>query len=271
MIPRVIGSIARKVLTRNEDARLLGITSRGVFIHTDSDWVLFLSGEAHRGPLTINIDDMPGSFLEMASGDPIVIQADGLWFPKRGLRVSLEGAAEWSAPPRAGNVLSPPDISERLRAVAAQIRFESEVVSEAELVDLFHALRTRQAAPTASALSGFLGRGVGLTPAGDDLAAGLLLALNRWQDRFFSDFSVEGLNSLVTADARRKTTSLSASLIACAAQGQADERLVLGLDGLVTGSQDAAVCAACFNTWGSTSGANAFIGMRLALQAYSIG
>jgi hypothetical protein len=111
-----------------------------------------------------------------------------------------------------------------------------------------------------------LGLGSGLTPSGDDLLIGLLLGLQR-----LSTAESDGATPLLAfgealaAAARRRTTSLSASLLACAAQGQADERLVAALDGMTGGALQPGACAGLLLDWGSSSGCDALVGMALAI------
>jgi hypothetical protein len=121
------------------------------------------------------------------------------------------------------------------------------------------------------AIETFLGRGQGLTPAGDDLVLGLALAANRWPA--LSRTAQEGemlsasLEAWLPALARQKTTLLSANLISCACAGQADERLIWALDGLLTGEPGLEECAKHLLAWGSSSGSEALAGMALAVSA----
>jgi hypothetical protein len=119
----------------------------------------------------------------------------------------------------------------------------------------------------ADQMASLLGLGDGLTPAGDDLILGLLLILNRWGGVLAPGFDVRPLNRAAIDQARQKTTALSQSLIACAALGQADERLLLALDGIMTDQTDPPACAAQLAGWGSSSGAAALAGMGVGLSA----
>jgi hypothetical protein len=116
------------------------------------------------------------------------------------------------------------------------------------------------------AADGVLGLGAGLTPSGDDLVAGLMLALNRWRFELAGDMDLEALNQDLTSLAYKKTTRLSANLIECTCQGEADERLILALDGIMAGKYDPAKCASALAGWGNTSGSDALAGMALAIN-----
>jgi hypothetical protein len=99
-----------------------------------------------------------------------------------------------------------------------------------------------------------------LTPSGDDFVMGFLLALNRWGKVLFPGLDPAPLNKALQNLADIKTTALSASLIACAEQGQADERLVRVFDGIFLGEPDTETCANLLSGWGSSSGLDALSG-----------
>jgi hypothetical protein len=123
-----------------------------------------------------------------------------------------------------------------------------------------------QVSEAASALQAFLGAGPGLTPSGDDLVIGLLLALNRWGDWLAGGFDIPKLSRLTSQAARQKTTGLSADLITCAGNGIADERLIAALDGLMTGDPSLTACAEMLLAWGASSGVDSLLGMGLAIR-----
>jgi hypothetical protein len=261
-----IGSAARQVLVQNQEARWMGHSSRGIFLCAASQWVLYLTHEPHRGPLTLNLDRMTDS-LQERQGEPAEIHPEGIWFAKSRVWLSLQGAEEWSPLPCPPVYLSPGEMQAHLEAVSQQIRAPTGPFLADLERSLPLALQQQQAGQAAALLARCLGSGPGLTPSGDDLAAGMLLVLNRWHHVLLPGFPLSELNDRLVQQARTNTTTLSAHLIECAAQGLADERLVAGLDGLVTGTPDAKRCAAWFNSWGNTSGGMAFAGMRLALSS----
>jgi hypothetical protein len=117
-------------------------------------------------------------------------------------------------------------------------------------------------------LQSILGKGSGLTPAGDDIILGYLLTLKRWGTRFLPDRIFQALSQELVSAAFRQTTLLSANLIACASEGQADERLVLALDGILTGRLEVEDCAALLLAWGDSSGCAALDGMGMAFELF---
>jgi hypothetical protein len=73
------------------------------------------------------------------------------------------------------------------------------------------------------------------------------------------------LGEQVVAAAYRQTSLLSANLIECAARGQADERLLLGLSALLLGEPSVEAGAECLLGWGHSSGVAALVGMAIAI------
>jgi hypothetical protein len=104
-----------------------------------------------------------------------------------------------------------------------------------------------------------LGYGRGLTPSGDDLIAGLLLAINRWPHLLPDDRRRSTLNDRLVKHAYTHTTALSANIIAAAGRAEADERLIGALDALFTSRLQPAEAARLLLSYGSSSGIDAFL------------
>jgi hypothetical protein len=123
------------------------------------------------------------------------------------------------------------------------------------------ALQPAPAAPglTAAVLD-LLGRGPGLTPAGDDLLAGLLVGLAGRPDLR------DPMAAAVLAAAPRRTTWLSAELLAHAAHGRAAPVVVAVADALAGDGDDDALPRAlpALLAVGHTSGAALARGLLLA-------
>lgn len=283
-----LGEPAGRLCAAAHSAAVLGVTSRGIFIKTDQNWVLFLSYEAQRGPLTLNLEQAvrPESLPQV--GSSIEFQSGELVFPISGLRLSIDQARVWRPPARPEALLPPAKRRELaakvvqtilarrgaagLTAALGQYLNLAAPVPSAALhpfsgIDL-HALRTALGGPDPQALLARLeplyGLGSGLTPSGDDLIAGLLLALSRYPELLPRGWELAQMVPSILKQAYQKTSLLSANLIECAAEGQADERLILALDGLLAGTLEPTACAQLLLNWGSTSGCDALAGMALA-------
>jgi len=286
---REIGVVARQQLSGIQRAAILGVTSRGVFLKLESGWVIFISRETFRGPLTLNLVGDATGLMRLDNGQPATITSGGIFFPRSGLVINYAQAREWEAAVPAEASLPQGQHQERLFQVCrlALARRQGSLLSallpillgiesapssmdNSPLPLLQHlekSLGERQAAAIVAGIDALLGLGSGLTPAGDDLAAGLLLSLVRWGHLLAPGLDGRALGREVMRLAYRKTTTLAANLIECAAQGQANERLLISLDGMMTGQTDPVTCARYLADWGHTSGLDALLGMALVLIA----
>jgi hypothetical protein len=261
-----IGAIARQALAQAQAATVWGVTSRGIFLHLSSGWVIFLSFEPFRGPLTLNSFLHPHLFQSVTPGLTVSVSCNTLIFDALGVEVDLAGAVLWSPPAR--EPAAPANFAgrrDRLDSVCQKVLAErGDTISDAFLSE-FTTAPGKDIHNARAAIENSLGLGPGLTPAGDDLALGYLLAINRWGDLLCPDLDLAEINRTLRQAAYHRTSTLSANLIECATLAQADERLVLALDGILTGAPDPAACVAHLLSWGHTSGAHALAGMRRAI------
>ena len=278
LIIRTIGKIARESLTPGGRGSVFGVTSRGVFIRMHSGWVIFISFEPFRGPLTLNLRGEASPLNALRPGSELVVREGELIFPAAELAIRTKQAETWEGYDPQGTALSPAEREVRLASIAHGVAAErgpaglgAALASVArrrlppEILPLYLALRGRLPARISTSVEPFLGLGSGLTPSGDDLTLGLLLALNRWSKLLNNGLDMPALNREIIQAAYRRTTNLSANLIECASQGQADERLVAALDGIMTGSPDLPGCILNLLQWGSTSGGDVLVGIALAI------
>lgn len=283
---REIGGVARDLLLQEQDASVIGVTGRGIFLRLSSGWVIFLSYESFRGPLTLNIGKDARENFHLEVNDAARIIPEGILFPDPGLMFLVGSARSWQAHPPVlvGSVLS--QCQTRLKEIAIDLLARgktseigatlpavlgfgdaAEVGSKylGQMERVKQALRQRDASALGEALQAFSGAGRGLTPSGDDLIMGFILALNRWKDALAPELDLETLNLEVRKTAYQRTTNLAANLIDCASRGQADERLLFALDGILTGNPQPDQCAAYLARWGSSSGLDALVGIGLTL------
>ena len=127
------------------------------------------------------------------------------------------------------------------------------------------AMRQCDGKAAGASLMDLIGLGRGLTPSGDDMVAGLLLALNRWREALRPETGVEDINRSVEEWARLHTTALSATLIKCAARGLASERLIHALDSIMTGTPSLDDSLPPLLQWGASSGMDSLLGMAVAI------
>ena len=283
---KAIGGIAREVLDKSEEAHLMGATSRGFFLSLPSSWVVFLSTEAYRGPLTLNLAGQGADFRRLKAGQPVEIFPDRISLPQSGLVIHTGQAQPWKAPPPPSKILPPSERITLMTQVARLALAAGQPSQFSALLPVFlgfvkgteiqgndvfpklerlrKSLQQQKTSAIVENLQALLGLGSGLTPGGDDIVTGFLLALKRWGHILAPGLEVETIAQGILPLAYRKTTTLSANLIECAAQGQANERLLLALDGIMTGTPHAITCASYLAEWGNTSGLDALVGMALA-------
>jgi hypothetical protein len=288
IVIRELGVIARQHLSQGQEAVVLGMTSRGAFIRLDSGWVFFLSREAFRGPLTLNVEGEASGLQRLEDGMPARVVDAGLVFPLAEILVDVSQAEVWQAPLPPRVFLPALQRTEFLLNVARQalarqlgsqisaalpilLGIESAPGEENSSLPYLRRIQAlladRQVAAIVAELEALLGLGSGLTPSGDDLVAGLLLTLRRWGHILAPGLDAQSIGEALLPTAYRKTTTLAANLIECAMQGQANERLILALDGMMTGQPDSQTCAHYLASWGNTSGLDALVGMALILNA----
>jgi hypothetical protein len=115
-----------------------------------------------------------------------------------------------------------------------------------------------------------VGLGLGLAPAGDNMISGLLLALRLLGGAISGGtravWLADWLGTAVTADAARRTTSLGASLLYCAAHGQASAEVSGVLRGLA-GQEPLGPAARTLLATGQDAGADLAWGLVAGCRA----
>jgi hypothetical protein len=137
---------------------------------------------------------------------------------------------------------------------------------QADILQRYEQLRSSPHPNYTQFILSLLGEGDGLTPSGDDFVAAFLLAHQRWGWALCPNHDPGTLDQTVVEAAYQRTTRLSANLIECAANGQADERLIAALDWLVCRtSLDTSVIDALLD-WGNSSGCDVLTGFIASLN-----
>jgi hypothetical protein len=291
LIATCIGARAAEALAGGSTLSVRGTTSRGVYLFASPNTIVFLTRDPTPGPFTVNIAGFPAEFDHLANGDAATFAADRLALPTEGLAIAISGAPVWKTPPPSVHTLAPAQCIQNLTRIAhavlevkgwvglagllfEMLRLDLPEPPERDALGLRQALdRARNAladrdpAGLVSALAPAIGRGPGLTPSGDDLIAGVLLALRRSQAIPLAAGQLEWLAQVLIAAAYEKTTTYSANLIEAAAAGEADERVRSACDAVFTGTPDPASAASAITHWGSSSGVDTLTGFALVALA----
>ncbi len=291
----VMGSVVQKLLVENIKATVLNRTSRGLFIHFGSQKLSYISYDAFRGPLTLNISSNLLNELEIGQGDQIKIFDHELRFTKNKLVLLIEDSNIWSPPCIAGPVRSYQDRKSLALQLAIEVVqkippdgesiFYSSLVNftnnktnllnqdsgiEQKIEKLKTQTKLGEYSSISQSLQEFIGLGGGLTPSGDDFVLGYLLSMKRWGTEFHLANGVKRITQSVLPAAYQSTNSLSANLIECACLGLSDERLIAAVDFLATGALPLATVSSGLLSWGNSSGADALMGMITAFASNSL-
>jgi len=287
------GKTVFKELDPPQTGQVTGITSHGIFLLTDRAGIIFLSHEAFRGPLTVNLPGLPPEVTAaLVMGASLSLSPGCLSDRKGKFRLLIPARCSWSAltAPQEQCSLLPvrrarlnsfcrlalerkgesgfapilPALLDWPGAAASPPVWDSLLAARVQnVLALPRLLQMKAISQIKANLLQLLGCGRGLTPSGDDLVLGLLLVANRWGAGGLPVEGLARLNAEVIAAARQRTTTLSARLIACAAQGEADERLLAAADFLFCGAGDEDKVLAELLTWGASSGVDALVGMAV--------
>lgn len=291
-----IGFFAHEVLQRSEGAQVSGIASRGIYLQPKDDWTLYLSLEKYCGPLTLNFREGSAKLDKIDAGSPVQLNPGELYFPDEKITIPLQDSTVWYPPPVDPEIKSLAGDLDSILSIVYKIIPENPylpllsskpgkipgvaVIGE-RILAFQKILGSGDSEKLAESAIRLLGLGPGLTPLGDDFLLGVLLALNRWghvlptdlrknsnnEKGSSSPIQVSDLNQIILENTPLKTTRISASLLACAAEGTADERLLVVSDGLFAGSEVTQNEMRNMLRWGNSSGITVLAGMISVLRA----
>ena len=279
-----IGHIAHQNLHRSLSGMVSGTTSQGIFLQPSGNLTLYLTLEPFRGPLTINIRGKSGSLTSIQTGELMELTGNTITFSNSQLSIQFQRPLVWkpASPPRLKS--QPKDTSARIMHQMSTYNPNNpylpllEVVTGGEplsikdlpgfedhILQLQKYLQSGNPSDIISEMELILGVGPGLTPLGDDVLLGILLALTR--ARIQNNWSGDMIHFFhtVISKAREKTTGISWSLLSCAVQGTADERIIRVLDGLIAAREIPDHNLQSLLNWGSSSGIAVLAGMLMAL------
>jgi hypothetical protein len=212
---------------------------------------LLVVHDASHGPTPTSLLVDSGTTLRVAPGAPVVGRASHLLVGDA--VIDVRTAQVWSPPtaPRSG-------------VIAAPMR-PSDAHVDVDLVDeLVDALRP---SPDATRVQGVLGRlvgrGVGLTPSGDDAIVGILAMLHRCAPPTVAAGPLDTLSAAL-APVLDRTTAISAHFLRLALRGEFGERLVSVVDACCTPSGPGDDVVDRLLATGATSGADALAGVTAA-------
>lgn len=233
---------------------------------------LLVVHHAHHGPTPTSLLVDPGTALPVAPGAPVVGRGGHLLIGDsvlgesviRGVVIDARAATTWSPPPAPGTgVRAVPEPSSEARPDAT--------LNDFALVDeLVDALASSDAARLQGVLRRLVGRGVGLTPSGDDAIVGILAVLHRCAPPTVAAGSLDALSASLPAVLDR-TTAISAHFLRLALRGEFGERLVSVVDACCTPTGPDADAVDRLLSTGATSGADALAGVIAVADLFRVG
>ncbi len=280
-----IGHIANQVLRRSPSSMVTGLTSQGIFLQPRGDLTLYLTRDSYRGPLTINIRGEGDAFRSIQPFDVADLIEDHLEFRNAQQAIYLKKPLVWkpALPPKAdqGAPTKFTSMLQKTRSYHPKHPYLPllEMVATGETIpmgdlpgiedwisQLSRTLGRGNPSEIIQDMDAFLGAGPGLTPLGDDILLGILLAINRSKRQQYWSGDIYNFNRSILIKADKCTTRLSWSLLSCALQGTADERIIRVLDGLIAGREIPDYDLESLLNWGSSSGIAVLAGMMMALS-----
>ena len=257
IVMRSIGRCALGFIQNYDSAKVMGITSKGLFLNTPNRHVLFLTSQPFRGPLTVNLPQ-PAPYLENFSSCAIVeITPNAVSMVDYSIEFIVSKSTQvYLSVDLKKTPLLLPDFQRRANRIRAALPDEPDSMigwDQETGTKLKDYIKKDDISGLVFALSENVGRGSGLTPAGDDFICGFMLAMESWGKTLVPHVSFRQLVLNLQKVADQKTTSLSANLIACAAQGAADERIINCLLWLHSGQEDFSHIIEELQSYGSSS------------------
>ena len=242
-----MGALARKTLVEGCSGKVMGLTSKGMFLNTGHS-VLFVTEASYKSPFNIQIGSMTGFEEAVNVGDGWHLTDGQIIIDNSRLRIDIRNVALWqpSEPPEANTELY--ERAARLGSILRRMHALDAGKGWLFLTDLgswfgddekthiynitaafLDAVEASDMEATLESVKPILGRGGGLTPSGDDWLTGFLLYFVRLKEQ--TPFLIEFGNTL-TKMAFERTTKISANRIEAAGEGWAEELFLDVLDHL---------------------------------------
>jgi len=281
------GAFIEPLLNTSQRGRVIGITSKGVFL-LFSTRVIFLTSQTAGNPFMLQVqflDDMP---VGIHMGQEVTLQERTLGIAglitsarkilRRSKPLALTSSADLSSQMHQKLVdlfrlLNRPVHKDSFLFLAGALLAQDVPLDERSQTLLEAVIRLRTGALRSDledcqrAMGSLIGSGKGLTPSGDDFLCGFLLIKNCLLDPASpgADF-LKRLNGTAIELASTRSTWISANMIEAATHRLVDERIGLAVE-MVLGQRqvDPGTVAASLESFGNSSGIDAFSGMVAAL------
>lgn len=239
------GFAARRALSPGRRGKVIARFERSFYVATGGGLACVGGPGLGRGPLNVLV---PGISKLPAIGENLRCDRGSIRFSS-GLTFPIQGAVLWRPVP-----------APAFRRGALP-RMNRIFPSESEALAGWIARGAVGSAPSKAA--SLVGLGSGLTPAGDDLIGGALIALRALGRKALA----QRVASWAVRRATTRTNRISRAHLACAAAGQGHEALHLALSAILAGRESLGKELSALKRIGHSSGMDALCGALLALSA----
>ncbi len=265
---RSISLPVAKLLAESKRGTVLATFARSAYLDLDGSIVAVVAQELLNGPLNVVLADPAPPFDRLATGGAVTSMPGGLrlegWPP-----IDARDAIRWDPRIRRWSA------GQMARVVAHLDALAGDVLSEAPADHLAHprierglallrsALGNRSPTELAAASSDLAGLGGGLTPTGDDVLVGVLVALAALPDRSGGE-----LENAIRDGTAGRTTRISEAYLHAAERGEASEAWHRLLTALAGDRSDEVIAAGRrVVTFGESSGTDMLTGFVLTMNA----
>lgn len=277
-----IGSFAKQSLEEEHTGKVMGATSKGVFLLFGQK-SLFLTEAQGLSPFNLVVP--VGSALQegFKTRSEAYFSAGDLLIPSRQITISLGGAEVWEPPqPKLPGAPAGRQKENLDQLVAEVTKFSNDkgflflAAKESTLTkdqkDILSLTRTFTSAFRAqenesclAAAGSLFGLGGGLTPSGDDWLAGFILYRTRSMQTEAERAFLQQLGADLTRLAYVKTTYVSANRLEAACKGWSEDLFLRVVDLPETAGQEAlSVLAEALYGFGHSSGVDTLMGIWAA-------
>ena len=249
-------------------AQLVGLGTHAAYFRTSSEVFAVLTSSAVALPCTLVL--APGRALPDSLGPGVAVLVGGgrvQWRNPAGDADVAVVATRWWPAPQVLTSMIEIDLTRATAEVMAALGGHALPGGVAQaLADAADAVLARAPELAARHLVRVLGVGPGLTPSGDDAAAGLLLTARALAATPAALDQVAQIGQVVADVALERTTAISAALLRHAAAGRAAQVVVDAVAAVAAGSASTAALERLLQL-GHTSGADTAAGVLAAVRA----
>lgn len=277
-----IGSYAKNALEEVSSGKVMGATSKGVFLLFER-YSLFLTLAQGLSPFNITFAESDQLPTGLEPGDGVFYSVGDLLIPSRQVTLALGSAEVWTPPQTQVGAFDGLARQAALQELLAQIQVQfplkgflfmaaqGQALSEEQsrvkqaCADFISAYKANDLAGCLAAAGFLFGLGGGLTPSGDDWLAGFILCCVWSAQTEVERAFLQQLGAELTRLAYQKTTFISANRLEAACKGWSEELFLRVVSLLSNPNKEAlGALAQALYGFGHSSGVDTLMGIWAA-------